>query len=125
MHITRKLVAALAVATALTLPAMAQSTITAPGQSTSGTYMDYMKTVYDRATFAELLQVPIATFDKEFELSESFSNDITTIQYKLQEYHKHARALGYQSLSVVVEPSGCYEKKPTSIALQKVYRSAG
>lgn len=59
--------------------------------------------------------------DKEFELSESFSNDITTIQYKLQEYHKQARALGYQSLSVVVEPSGCYEKKLTSAALQKGY----
>ncbi|WP_157955660.1 MULTISPECIES: peptide ABC transporter substrate-binding protein [Devosia] len=91
MHITRKLVAALAVATALTLPAMAQSTISAPGQSTSGTYMDYMKTVYDRATFAELLQVPIATFDKEFELtpmaaeSWSQSEDGLTWTFKLRE----------------------------------------
>ena len=91
MHITRKLVAALAVATALTLPAMAQSTISAPGQSTTGTYMDYMKTVYDRATFAELLQVPIATFDKEFELtpmaaeSWSQSEDGLTWTFKLRE----------------------------------------
>ena len=31
-------------------PALAQTTIVAPGQSTTGTYMDYMKTVYARAT---------------------------------------------------------------------------
>ena len=45
---------------------MAQTVITAPGQSTTGTYMDYMKTVYARATFAELLQIPLTSFDKDF-----------------------------------------------------------
>src|SRR5690606_28099431 len=80
----------LAVATALTAPALAQSTVVAPGQSTTGTYMDYMKTVYNRATFAELLQVPIATFDKEFELTpmaaESWtqSEDGLTWTFKLR-----------------------------------------
>jgi transposase len=37
------------------------------------------------------------------------------------EYYKHALALGYVNLSIVVEPSGCYEKKLTSSALQKGY----
>ncbi|QQA44234.1 peptide ABC transporter substrate-binding protein [Pelagovum pacificum] len=64
-----KLAGALAVTTAMAAPALAQTTILAPGQNTVGTYMDYMKTVYDRATFAELLQIPIATFDKNFELT--------------------------------------------------------
>ncbi len=90
MNLTLKLAGALAVATALTVPALAQTTIVAPGQSTTGTYMDYMKTVYDRATFAELLQVPIATFDKEFELtpmaaeSWSQSEDGLTWTFKLR-----------------------------------------
>ncbi len=90
MNFVHKLVGALTLATALTVPALAQVTITAPGQSTTGTYMDYMKTVYDRATFAELLQVPIATFDKEFELtpmaaeSWSQSEDGLTWTFKLR-----------------------------------------
>lgn len=90
MNLMLKIAGALAVATALTMPALAQTTIVAPGQSTSGTYMDYMKTVYDRATFAELLQVPIATFDKEFELtpmaaeSWSQSEDGLTWTFKLR-----------------------------------------
>ncbi|MBJ7578845.1 peptide ABC transporter substrate-binding protein [Devosia sp. MC532] len=90
MHILPKLVGALAVATALIMPTLAQTTIVAPGQSTTGTYMDYMKTVYDRATFAELLQIPIATFDKEFELvpmaaeSWSQSEDGLTWTFKLR-----------------------------------------
>ena len=90
MNLTLKIAGALAVATALTVPALAQTTVVAPGQSTTGTYMDYMKTVYDRATFAELLQVPIATFDKEFELtpmaaeSWSQSEDGLTWTFKLR-----------------------------------------
>ena len=85
-----KVAGALALATALTAPTLAQTTVVAPGQSTTGTYMDYMKTVYDRATFAELLQVPIATFDKEFELTpmaaESWSQsaDGLTWTFKLR-----------------------------------------
>ncbi|HTO29077.1 MAG TPA: ABC transporter substrate-binding protein, partial [Devosia sp.] len=90
MNLMLKIAGVLAVATALTAPALAQTTIVAPGQSTAGTYMDYMKTVYDRATFAELLQVPIATFDKEFELtpmaaeSWSQSEDGLTWTFKLR-----------------------------------------
>ncbi|ODT71408.1 MAG: hypothetical protein ABS75_09075 [Pelagibacterium sp. SCN 63-23] len=91
MNILRKTALTLAIATALTVPSLAQSSVLAPGQSTTGTYMDYMKTVYDRATFAELLQVPIATFDKEFELtpmaaeSWSQSEDGLTWTFKLRE----------------------------------------
>lgn len=69
MKFMQRLMGALTVATMLTAPAMAQVTVSAPGQTTSGTYMDYMRTVYDRATFAELLQIPLTTFDKEFELT--------------------------------------------------------
>ena len=60
MNALLKIAGALAMATALSLPSVAETTIVAPGQSTTGTYMDYMKTVYARATFAELLQVPLA-----------------------------------------------------------------
>jgi len=91
MHIMPKLLGALAVATALTLPVLAQTTIVAPTGTTTGTYMDYMKTVYDRGTGSELLQVPLATFDKEFELtpmaaeSWSQSEDGLTWTFKLRE----------------------------------------
>lgn len=89
MHFSRKLVAALAVATALSAPAMAQTKIVAPSGATTGTYMDYMKTVYDRGTGSELLQVPLATFDKDFVLtpmaaeSWSQSEDGLTWTFKL------------------------------------------
>ena len=47
-------------------PALAQTVITAPGGSTTGTYMDYMKTVYARASaLAELLQMPLTSFDND------------------------------------------------------------
>src|SRR5690606_13504605 len=55
--------------TALSAPVLAQTTVVAPSGNSAGTYMDYMKTVYDRGTGSELLQIPIATFDKEFELT--------------------------------------------------------
>lgn len=90
MNVLLKIAGALALVTALTAPGLAQTTVVAPGQSTTGTYMDYMKTVYDRATFAELLQVPIATFDKEFKLtpmaaeSWSQSQDGLTWTFKLR-----------------------------------------
>ncbi|HWU18184.1 MAG TPA: peptide ABC transporter substrate-binding protein [Devosia sp.] len=90
MNALLKTAAALAVATALTVPAQAQTTIVAPSGVTTGTYMDYMKTVYSRATLAELLQVPLATFDKEFELTpmaaESWtqSEDGLTWTFKLR-----------------------------------------
>ena len=69
MNALVKLASAMLLAGGLSAPAMAQTVITAPGQSTTGTYMDYMKTVYARATFAELLQIPLTSFDKEFELT--------------------------------------------------------
>ena len=56
---------------------------------------------------------------REFELSESFLNDLPTIHQKLDEYHRQAHGLGYSGLSIVVEPSGCYEKKLTHAALQR------
>ncbi|MDO8359981.1 MAG: peptide ABC transporter substrate-binding protein [Devosia sp.] len=70
MNALLKIAGAVMLAAGLSVaPAMAQSTIVAPGQSTTGTYMDYMKTVYARATFAELLQLPLTSFDKDFALT--------------------------------------------------------
>ena len=90
MNATLKIAGTLAVAIAMTAPALAQTSIVAPSGSTAGTYMDYMKTVYDRGTGSELLQIPIATFDKEFELtpmaaeSWSQSEDGLTWTFKLR-----------------------------------------
>jgi oligopeptide transport system substrate-binding protein len=69
MNVVHRTLGSLAMATSLCLPVMAQTTIVAPTGITTATYMDYMKTVYDRGNGAELLQVPLATFDKEFELT--------------------------------------------------------
>lgn len=52
----------------VTTPAKAQGTVTGPHDSTSGTYMDYMKTVYARAGKPEVLQISLTAFDKEFKL---------------------------------------------------------
>ena len=49
--------------------AQAESTILSAGDSTSGTYMDYMKTVYARAGTPEIIQLPLTSFDNNFELS--------------------------------------------------------
>lgn len=90
MHFSKKLIGVLAIATAMTAPVMAQ-TIVAPSGSTQGTYMDYMKTVYDRGTGSELLQIPLATFDKDFKLtpmaaeSWSQSEDGLTWTFKLRD----------------------------------------
>ncbi len=59
--------AALALAVAA-VPAVAEITVRAPGDSTSGTYFDYMKTVYARAGFPEMIQLPLTSFDNNFEL---------------------------------------------------------
>ena len=92
MNALLKFAGALTVAAGLfAAPAVAQTTIVAPGQSTTGTYMDYMKTVYARATFAELLQLPLTSFDKEFALtalaaeSWSQSDDGLTWTFKLRD----------------------------------------
>ena len=49
--------------------AQADSTILRAGDSTSGTYMDYMKTVYARAGTPEIIQLPLTSFDNNFQLS--------------------------------------------------------
>ena len=72
-------------------PALAQTKLTVPGGSTTGTYMDYMKTVYARASGSELLQVPLTSFDNEYQLTalgaESWeqSEDGLTWTFKLRD----------------------------------------
>lgn len=65
MKALRTLAACLAATTAI--PAAAQDVVF-PGDNTSGTYMDYMKTVYSRAGNPEIIMLPLTSFDKEFEL---------------------------------------------------------
>ncbi len=59
----------LAAATFLAGPVAAQTTVYGVGDTTSGTYMDYMKTVYARAGNPEIIQIPLTSFDKNFELN--------------------------------------------------------
>lgn len=59
---------AAALALGLAGPALAQIAVSAPGESTSGAYMDYMKTVYARAGFPEMIQLPLTSFDDEYAL---------------------------------------------------------
>jgi len=68
MHHALKLIAAAAAALALPALAHADSTVTAPGQNLSGTYADYMKTVYQRAGYPELIQLPLTAFDSDYNL---------------------------------------------------------
>lgn len=87
----RSWVTGVAVAASLAVPAMAQITVNAPGDSTSGTYFDYMKTVYARAGFPEMTQLPLTSFDRDFQLqglaAESWtqSEDGLTWTFKLRE----------------------------------------
>ena len=82
--------AACVVYAAASLPAQAESTVYATHDSTSGSYVDYMKTVYARAGKPELLSLPLTSFDKEFELqgmaaeSWSQSEDGLTWTFKLR-----------------------------------------
>ena len=70
MNALLKIVGAVALAAGLTaVPALAETKLTVPGGSTTGTYMDYMKTVYARASGAELLQEPLTSFDNEYQLT--------------------------------------------------------
>jgi len=62
------LAAAFVVCIATTVPVNAETTVYATHDSTSGSYVDYMKTVYARAGKPELLSLPLTSFDKEFEL---------------------------------------------------------
>lgn len=86
-----KLAAAAAVGfTLLAAGAQAQTTVYATHDSTSGSYADYMKTVYARAGKPDVLQIPLTSFDKEFELqamaaeSWSQSEDGLTWTFKLR-----------------------------------------
>ncbi|MBO6558816.1 MAG: IS110 family transposase [Pseudomonadales bacterium] len=54
-----------------------------------------------------------------YELMDSFLNDLPTVHAKLDDYARQACALGYRGLALVVEPSGCYEKKLTQAAIRK------
>jgi len=80
-----------ATAAAAPFAAYAGGSVTAPGQSTSGTYFDYMKTVYDRAGSPELTAVPLTEFDGEYKLnpmgakSWTQSADGLTWTFKLQD----------------------------------------
>jgi ABC-type oligopeptide transport system substrate-binding subunit len=67
-HGVLRLLALAIMALAMPALAMAEVTITAPGQSTSGTYMDYMKTVYQRAGAPELIMLPLTAFDNNYQL---------------------------------------------------------
>lgn len=91
MNALLKFAGALVAMAGLAAPALAQGTIVSPGQSSTGTYMDYMKTVYARATGSESLQIPLTSFDKEFTLTglaaESWtqSEDGLTWTFKLRD----------------------------------------
>lgn len=83
---------AVAVAVGLSGPALADGgTLRAPGDSTSGTYFDYMKTVYARAGYPEMTQLPLTNFDNNYELhglgaeSWSQSEDGLTWTFTLRE----------------------------------------
>ncbi len=71
-------------------PSYAQSIVNAPGDLGGGTYMDYMKTVYARAGTPEIIQLPLTTFNKNYELqamgaeSWSVSADGLTWTFKLR-----------------------------------------
>lgn len=74
-----------------TAPVAAEVTIYSAGDSTSGTYMDYMKTVYARAGNPEIVMLPLTTFDNNFQLNamaaESWtqSEDGLTWTFKLRD----------------------------------------
>ena len=65
----RRLAGALVAAILLSGPTVAQTTVYSAGDTTSGTYMDYMKTVYARAGNPEIIQLPLTSFDKSFDLN--------------------------------------------------------
>lgn len=55
----------------------------------------------------------------DYELIDSFVNELPTIHTKLEYYARQALALGYQGLDVVVEPTGRHEQKLTQAALSR------
>ncbi len=72
MNALQRLLGTALMAASLAVPAMAwaESTVTTGrAATTSGTYMDYMKTVYDRAGAPEITSLPLTEFDGEFKLN--------------------------------------------------------
>ncbi len=69
LRMATALVVAAGLSAAASAPLLAQEVVYAAGDSTSGTYMDYMKTVYARAGNPEIIQLPLTSFDKNFELN--------------------------------------------------------
>ena len=68
-HLLRR-IGALATSALLSLaPLHAETTVYSAGDSTSGTYMDYMKTVYARAGNPEIVMLPLTSFDNNFKLN--------------------------------------------------------
>ncbi len=68
MNLLLKLAGTIVLAAGMGVPALAQ-TVTVPGQSTTATYMDYMKTVYARAAGSDMIQIGLTAFDKDFNLT--------------------------------------------------------
>lgn len=68
MRLLMAAAAAVTLAVPMTMAARADQVVTAPGQTTSGTYMDYMKTVYNRAGAPELIMLPLTAFDSDYNL---------------------------------------------------------
>lgn len=84
-------VVAVVVSTVVTVPASAETVFYGTHDSTSGSYIDFMKTVYARAGKPEILSVSLTSFDKEYELhglaaeSWSQSDDGLTWTFKIRE----------------------------------------
>jgi oligopeptide transport system substrate-binding protein len=68
LNLLLKLAGTIVLAAGMGVPALAQ-TVTVPGQSTTATYMDYMKTVYARAAGSDMIQIGLTAFDKDFNLT--------------------------------------------------------
>lgn len=76
---------------AMTGGAQAETTAYGTHDSTSGSYVDYMKTVYARAGKPEVMSIPLTSFDKDYDLyglaAESWtqSDDGLTWTFNLRE----------------------------------------
>ncbi len=64
LRMATALVVAAGLSAAASAPLLAQEVVYAAGDSTSGTYMDYMKTVYARAGNPEIIQLPLTALTR-------------------------------------------------------------